>query len=141
MIKSDKVMQDKIRSDKTKEDKRSVRFTSPTQQEVFEHMQSKGHDNPSTAEDFILFYESKNWMVGKTKMSNWKSAATRWVKNNYGQGSQQAKRTSNGFETESPAERIAAAFERQRASADNQQSAQAAMAMDDGWRALPHEMD
>lgn len=51
------------------------------------------------------------------------------------------KATGNGFETESPAERIAAAFERQRASADNQQSAQAAMAMDDWGRALPNEVD
>ena len=29
-------------------------------------------------ESFIDFYESKNWMVGKNKMSNWKSAVSGW---------------------------------------------------------------
>lgn len=135
MIKSDKVMQDKIRSDKTREDKRSVRFAPPTQQEVLEHMQSKGHNNPSTAEDFVLFYESKNWMVGKTKMSNWKSAATRWVKNNYGQSQQQAKPTSTGFEHETPTERTRRAFaERER----QQQSGQDGMVVVDGWGDIPY---
>ena len=29
-------------------------------------------------EEFIDFYESKNWMVGKNKMAKWKAAASRW---------------------------------------------------------------
>ena len=34
------------------------------------------------SEKFWNFYESKNWKVGKEKMSVWKSACTNWIKNN-----------------------------------------------------------
>jgi hypothetical protein len=31
------------------------------------------------SEKMYHFYESKNWKVGNTKMSNWKSASTNWL--------------------------------------------------------------
>lgn len=32
------------------------------------------------AKSFYDFYESKNWMVGKTKMKDWKAAARNWIR-------------------------------------------------------------
>ncbi len=34
-------------------------------------------------DQFIDFYESKGWMVGKTKMKDWKAAARNWNRRNY----------------------------------------------------------
>lgn len=34
------------------------------------------------AQKFEAFYDSKNWMVGKSKMKNWKSAAKGWILRN-----------------------------------------------------------
>ena len=31
---------------------------------------------------FIDFYESKGWIVGKSKMKDWKAAIRTWEKNN-----------------------------------------------------------
>ena len=42
-------------------------------------MKEKGFDSIQEAERFFLFYDSKGWMVGKNKMKNWKSAASRWI--------------------------------------------------------------
>jgi len=52
-------------------------FKPPTVQDVTEYCLTNGltYVNP---EAFIDFYESKNWMVGKNKMSNWKSALSGW---------------------------------------------------------------
>lgn len=56
-------------------------FTPPTVANVFEYFTTeKGlslTDAQYRAEQFILFYESKAWKVGKNNMANWKSAATR----------------------------------------------------------------
>ena len=50
--------------------------------EVLELFTQKGIANPEgEAEKFINFYESKNWMVGKTKMCKWRSAAANWAAN------------------------------------------------------------
>jgi len=35
-------------------------------------------------ERFIDFYQSKNWMVGKNKMKDWKAAVRNWNRNNAG---------------------------------------------------------
>lgn len=64
------------------------KFTPPTIQEVETYFSSekeipqpKAHE---AAERFWCFYDSKDWMVGKTKMANWRSAATislKWQSN------------------------------------------------------------
>jgi len=38
--------------------------------------------NEIEAQKFEAFYDSKNWMVGKSKMKNWKSAAKGWILRN-----------------------------------------------------------
>jgi hypothetical protein len=62
------------------------KFIPPSHTEVQEFFESKTNETFWTAdqckfqaERFVNFYESKNWMVGKTKMAKWKSAASGWV--------------------------------------------------------------
>lgn len=54
----------------------STRFIPPTLDEVKTYCIEK-HNNVD-AEKWWYFYDSKNWMIGKTKMSKWKSAIATW---------------------------------------------------------------
>ena len=60
-----------------KNDKKTNRFVPPTVDEVREYVIEKNYEyvNP---DDFISFYESKGWMVGKNKMKNWKASVSGW---------------------------------------------------------------
>lgn len=71
--------------------KKRVRFTPPTLEEATEYFISKD-SSKSEAENFIDFYSSKGWMVGKNKMTLWKAAASRWIKSN--------KSESTGYRSE-----------------------------------------
>ena len=61
--------------------KSNNRFIPPTEREVGEWLTGKllPEYAVSEAENFIGFYESKNWMIGKNKMSKWPTALGRWV--------------------------------------------------------------
>jgi hypothetical protein len=59
----------------------SGRFTPPTDIETVAYFVEKGSTNIE-AEKFWLFYDSKNWFVGKTKMKKWQSAASGWITRN-----------------------------------------------------------
>lgn len=52
------------------------RFTPPTPTEVQQYCSESGHYIDADA--FVDFYNSKNWMVGKNKMKDWKSAVRNW---------------------------------------------------------------
>ena len=54
------------------------RFTPPTIEEVREYCNER-HNNIN-AEEFIDFYESKGWMIGKNKMKDWKACIRTWEK-------------------------------------------------------------
>ena len=59
--------------------KRGTKFIPPTVEEVRQYVEEKGyHVDP---EAFVNFYESKGWVVGKTKMKNWKAAVNTWERN------------------------------------------------------------
>lgn len=60
------------------EEKRKV-FIKPTIQEVQEYMQEIKYNGD--AEYFINYYQSKGWVVGKSKMKDWKSAVQTWKRN------------------------------------------------------------
>ena len=65
-----------------KNDKKITRrFTPPTDIETVAYFVEKGSTNIE-AEKFWLFYDSKNWFVGKTKMKKWQSAASGWITRN-----------------------------------------------------------
>lgn len=55
-------------------------FIPPSIEEVKEYLLSVG--SKVDAEAFVAFYESKDWMIGKNKMKNWKSAIVTWEKRN-----------------------------------------------------------
>jgi hypothetical protein len=61
-------------------------FSPPTHIDVCNYFSERvnetkwtDHDCNFQAKKFIDFYSSKNWMVGKNKMANWKSAASGWI--------------------------------------------------------------
>ena len=51
-------------------------FTPPALQEVEQYCQERKNSVDPNA--FINFYESKGWVVGKTKMKDWKAAVRTW---------------------------------------------------------------
>jgi DNA replication protein DnaD len=53
-------------------------FIPPSLQEVEAYCREKKYN--IDAERFVNFYESKGWMVGKTKMRKWKAAVANWAK-------------------------------------------------------------
>lgn len=58
------------------EQKKRTYFKPPTVEEVAAYVKEKGYS--IDAEQFVAFYESKGWMVGKNKMQKWKSAVATW---------------------------------------------------------------
>ena len=61
-------------------------FIPPTVSEVSAYLSEKGIKNVD-AQQFVSFYESKGWMIGKNKMKNWHAAISTWERSN----KQQAK--------------------------------------------------
>ena len=99
--KNDKEIKD---SNSGGEPHRSTKFTPPTLEEVKTYCtERKNNINP---ESFIDFYSSKNWMIGKNKMKDWKAAIRTWEKRQkeYGGGNSggNSKRcdSNNGKATE-----------------------------------------
>lgn len=60
------------------EKKTSSRFVPPTLDEIADYCAEKKYN--IDPERFFNYYESKGWMVGKTKMTKWKNALANWVK-------------------------------------------------------------
>ena len=54
-------------------------FIVPTIIEIEDYCRLRG--NEINAEQFYDFYQSKGWMVGKTKMKDWKAAIRNWERN------------------------------------------------------------
>ena len=54
------------------------KFEKPTLEEVKKYCVKRGND--VDAEQFIDFYESKGWYVGKNKMKDWKACVRTWEK-------------------------------------------------------------
>lgn len=55
---------------------REARFTPPSVEEVAAYCQERG--NGVDAARFVDFYSSKGWMVGKSRMKDWKAAVRNW---------------------------------------------------------------
>lgn len=81
---ADKSSKDKDKDKDKDDDKkgncaREARFTPPSIVEVAAYCQERG--NGVDAARFVDFYSSKGWMVGKTKMKDWKAAVRNWERN------------------------------------------------------------
>ena len=57
------------------------RFVPPTLEEVKAYCAER--KNNVDAERFVNYYESNGWMVGKSKMKDWKAAVRTWEKNSF----------------------------------------------------------
>lgn len=64
--------------DRDKDIKKSSHFVPPSLEEVKAYCDER--KNGINAESFIDFYSSKNWMIGKNKMSDWKACVRTWEK-------------------------------------------------------------
>lgn len=71
------------------------RFTPPTKKDIVTYCFESGHDIDADA--FIDFYESKNWMVGKNKMKDWKAAVRNWERHDK-ERPRRSERTFQNFE-------------------------------------------
>lgn len=58
----------------------SMRFTPPTIDDVREYANEKGYTQKEfDPDEFVAFYSSKGWKVGKDKMKDWKASVRLWV--------------------------------------------------------------
>ena len=78
---ADKSSKDKDKDEDEDEDKkgngaREARFTPPSIEEVATYCRERG--NGVDASRFVDFYSSKGWMVGKSRMKDWKAAVRNW---------------------------------------------------------------
>ena len=75
---------DRTQNGQTKESKEGKRnisniFVPPTVEEVKAYCDEKGYSvDPG---QFVDFYESKGWLVGKSKMKDWKASVRTWQRN------------------------------------------------------------
>jgi len=53
-------------------------FVPPTVDQVSEYVRARG--SPVDAQQFVDFYASKGWMVGKSKMKDWQASVRTWEK-------------------------------------------------------------
>ena len=54
-------------------------FTQPSVGEVEDYCRER--NNGINGQEFVDFYESKGWMIGKNKMKDWKAAVRTWERN------------------------------------------------------------
>lgn len=59
-------------------------FQKPTVEDVRSYCQER--NNNVDPETFVDFYESKNWMIGKNKMKDWKAAVRTWERSDKNKG-------------------------------------------------------
>lgn len=67
-----------IRRPIEKKNKGGNRFVPPTVEEVSAYCQQR--NNGIDPQQFVDFYESKGWMVGKNKMKSWEACVRTWEK-------------------------------------------------------------
>lgn len=80
---ANRLPQDSIGKNSLEEDKdkKRKRFSPPTHDEVKAYCAER--KNNVDAERFVNYYESNGWMVGKSKMKDWKAAVRTWEKNSF----------------------------------------------------------
>lgn len=88
-------------------------FLKPSPEEVIQEFRTRGHPEPETeGNKFYNFYESKNWMIGKNKMKNWKAAVAGWISRQ--KEFSQNRHTQNGKPKPANTESITPSLERLR---------------------------
>lgn len=69
----------KLKKGKNEEEIGATNFIPPTVDEVKSYISERGYSwlDP---EQFVNFYQSKGWMIGKNKMKDWKACIATWKK-------------------------------------------------------------
>lgn len=67
-----------ININKERDNKGRTQFVKPSISDVAEFCRER--NNGIDPEEFVAFYESKGWMVGRNPMKDWKSAVITWEK-------------------------------------------------------------
>ncbi len=75
-IKEKETKRNKEKSPDGDKKKTASQFSPPSLDEVKAYVLEKGYS--VDAVQFVNFYESKGWMVGKNKMKNWRAAVATW---------------------------------------------------------------
>ena len=86
--------QEQEQEHKQEHKERNRRFAPPTIEEVREYCSTCGLENLDP-QSFIDFYESKDWMVGRNKMRDWRAAARGWNRRQVSNASPSTRRRSN----------------------------------------------
>lgn len=81
---------------------KAAKFVKPTEAEVSAYLQER-NITAFSAQKFIDYYESKGWLVGKTKMKCWKAAVRTWEQSQWNQPNARASPPV----TQSPQDRAA----------------------------------
>lgn len=71
---------EKEKSCAKKEKAKTAVFKTPTVEEVQEYCQER--NNGLNAAQFVDYYISNGWMIGKAKMKDWKATVRNWERNN-----------------------------------------------------------
>lgn len=74
------------------------RFVKPTLEEIQAYCLERG--NKVDPERFFDYYESKGWLVGKSKMKDWKAAVRNWERSESSR--QPSGKADSGFDTSNP---------------------------------------
>lgn len=82
MVEIRKLLQTLIeRRERKRKEKERNKFKPPTVVEVSRYCVEQNYSlDLIDPEEFVSFYKSKGWLVGKAKMKDWHSAVDRWVK-------------------------------------------------------------
>ena len=96
-IEEDRDKNKNIKETNTKE--KSSRFSPPSLEEVTAFC--KERNNNIDPEQFIAFYESKGWKIGKNPMKDWKAAIITWEKRRKEEHPEEekCKYATSGFDT------------------------------------------
>ena len=70
-----------------------TKFKKPDIEEIKTYCKSR--NNKVDGEQFLNYYESKGWKIGKTPMKNWKAAIRTWEKNEFKTDKKQSKVKTN----------------------------------------------
>ena len=68
-------------TDTVKVTKKKRNLIPPTKEMVQEYILENGYNVDADA--FMDYYDSKGWMVGKTKMKDWQASVRNWNRNQY----------------------------------------------------------
>ena len=94
------ITQDKITlNNKEKPKKKRTVFTKPSIQDAYDYFFEKTSDHnysKTESEKWWYFYDSKDWVVGKAKMKNWKSSISGWINRNSNQPTQPRYASNQG---------------------------------------------